>query len=128
MEEELIEEVFEEIVEEAPSASEFFFNHVLPQLPPVAICLITLALVFVFLCAWKAPRWIKPVGSIAFSVALIAITWPYLTTFCRDVAANYQFAPMNYYWAGQKMVLVLLYGLSVFIISRVAYLIQKSRN
>ena len=122
------EELIEEVVEEAPSALEVFFNRVLPQLPPVAMCLITLALVFVFLCAWKAPRWIKPVGSIAFSIALFATTWPYLTTFCQDVTANYEFSPMNYFWAGQRMMLVLLYGLSVFIISRVIYLIQKSRN
>ena len=84
MEEELIEEVYDLDV---PSALEAFFNYVLPTLPPIAMCLITLALVFVFLCAWKAPRWIKPVGSIALSVALISITWPYLTTFCQDAAA-----------------------------------------
>ena len=84
MEEELIEEVYE-----APSALESFFNYILPQLPPIGMCLITLALVFVFLCAWKAPRWIKPVGSIALSVTLISITWPYLATFCQDIKANY---------------------------------------
>ena len=125
MEEELIEEVYDLNV---PSALEALFNYVLPTLPPIAMCLITLALVFVFLCAWKAPRWIKPVGSIALSVALISITWPYLTTFCHDEAVDYQFAPSNYYWAAHRMTLLLLYGVMVFIISRIVYLIQKSRN
>jgi hypothetical protein len=123
MEEEIIEEVYE-----APTALESFFNYVLPTLPPIAMCMITLALIFVFLCAWKAPRWIKPVGSIALSIALISITWPYLTTFCHDVAADYQFAPGNYFWYGQRMGLLLLFGVMVFIISRIVYLIQKSRN
>lgn len=125
MEEELIEEVYDLDV---PTVLESFFNYVLPQMPPIAMCLITLALVFVFLCAWKAPRWIKPVGSIALSVALISITWPYLITFCQDVAADYQFSPMNYFWYSQRMALLLLYGVMVFIISRIVYLIQKSRN
>ena len=123
MEEEIIEEVYE-----APTVLESFFNYVLPTLPPIAMCMITLALIFVFLCAWKAPRWIKPVGSISLSIALISITWPYLTTFCHDVAADYQFAPGNYFWYGQRMGLLLLFGVMVFIISRIVYLIQKSRN
>lgn len=123
MEEELIEEVYE-----APSALESFFNYILPQLPPIGMCLITLALVFIFLCAWKAPRWIKPVGSIALSVTLISITWPYLATFCQDIKANYEFSPTNYYYSAHRMMVLLLYGLLVFIVSRIVYLIQKSRN
>jgi len=126
MEEELVELV--EDVDEVPTVLESFFNYVLPTLPPIAMCLITLTLVFVFMCAWKAPRWIKPVGSIALSIAFISITWPYLTTFCQDQAADFQFAPGNYFWYGQRMALLLLYGVMVFIISRIVYLIQKSRN
>lgn len=113
---------------EAPSALEVFFTRTLPTLPPVSMCLITLMLLFVFLCAWKAPRWIKPVGSIALAIALITITWPFLNTFREDAIYDYQIAPMVYYNGMTRFTLLLIYGVLVFIVSRIVYLIQKSRN
>ena len=124
-----MEEELMEIIEDAPSALEIFFTRTLPTLPPISVCLITLMLLFVFLCAWKAPRWIKPVGSIALSIALITITWPFLTTFREDVLyADYIIAPMVYYNGITRFTLLLIYGVFVFIVSRIVYLIQKSRN
>ncbi len=123
-----MEDELMEIIEEAPSALEVFFTRTLPTLPPVSMCLITLMLLFVFLCAWKAPRWIKPVGSIALAIALITITWPFLNTFREDAIYDYRIAPMVYYNGMTRFTLLLIYGVLVFIVSRIVYLIQKSRN
>ena len=60
MEEELIEEVVEEFIDK-PS----FLTYMLPTLPPVTMSLLTLLLIAVLFCGWKAPRWVKPFGSIA---------------------------------------------------------------
>lgn len=123
-----MEDELMEIIEEAPSALEVFFTRTLPTLPPISMCLITLMLLFVFLCAWKAPRWIKPVGSIALAIALITITWPFLSTFREDALVDYRIAPMVYYDGIIRFTLLLIYGVLVFIVSRIVYLIQKSRN
>ncbi len=124
-----MEEELMEIIEEAPSALEVFFTRTLPTMPPISMCLITLMLLFVFLCAWKAPRWIKPIGSIALSIALITITWPFLSTFREDaLLVDYKISPTVYYLGMTRFTLLLLYGVLVFIISRIVYLIQKSRN
>ena len=124
-----MEEELMEIIEEAPSALEVFFTRTLPTMPPISMCLITLMLLFVFLCAWKAPRWIKPVGSIALAIALITITWPFLSTFREDaLLVDYKISPMVYYQGMTRFTLLLIYGVLVFIISRIVYLIQKSRN
>jgi len=124
-----MEEELMEIIEEAPGALEIFFTRTLPTLPPISVCLITLMLLFVFLCAWKAPRWIKPVGSIALAIALITVTWPFLRTFREDALyADYKIAPMVYYNGITRFTLLLIYGVLVFIVSRIVYLIQKSRN
>lgn len=124
-----MEEELMEIIEEAPSALEVFFTRTLPTMPPISMCLITLMLLFVFLCAWKAPRWIKPIGSIALSIALITITWPFLSTFREDaLLVDYKISPTVYYLGMTRFTLLLQYGVFVFIISRIVYLIQKSRN
>ena len=40
-------------------------SYILLQLPGGVLAILTIMLVLVFLCAWKAPRWVRPIGSIA---------------------------------------------------------------
>lgn len=107
--------------------SDIIFNQLLPLTPPVAMCLITLMLVLVFLCAWKAPRWIKPVGSIALALGIIRFAWGFIGVF-YDVNMAGGVSPNVYARGLPRMLFIIIYGMIVFILSRIVYLIQKSRN
>lgn len=118
MEEELIEELVDI---ERPGLLEFL----LPQLPPTALSVLTILLIAVLLCGWKAPRWVKPIGSIALAFAILSHAWIFLTD-CHDFKVAGEISPTFLFSAFQMNNYILLYGLLVFLLSRVIVLIQKS--
>ena len=106
MEEELIEEVVEGIIDHKPS----FLAYLLPTLPPVTMSLLTLLLIAVLFCGWKAPRWVKPFGSIAVALAFIAWPWKFIGVFL-DIKLAGAVAPMAFFDGSQIMIIIFLYGL-----------------
>ncbi len=119
MEEELIEEMVDI---ERPGLLEYL----LPQLPPTALSVLTILLIAVLLCGWKAPRWVKPIGSIAVAFAFLSHAWLYLT-YCPDFLRAETISPTVTWPAIQMNNFILLYGLLIFLLSRIIVLIQKSR-
>lgn len=119
MEEELIEEMVDI---ERPGLLEYL----LPQLPPTALSVLTILLIAVLLCGWKAPRWVKPIGSIAVAFAFLSHAWLYLTV-CPDIIKAGEISPTVMIPGFQMANIVLLYGLVVFLMSRIIVIIQKSR-
>lgn len=122
MEEELIEEVVEGIIDHKPS----FLAYLLPTLPPVIMSLLTLLLIAVLFCGWKAPRWVKPFGSIAVALAFIAWPWKFIGA-CLDIKHAGALAPMAFFDGFQIMFIIFLYGLLIFLVSRILVIIQKER-
>ena len=121
MEEELIEEVVEEFIDK-PS----FLSYLLPTLPPVIMSLLTILLIAVLFCGWKAPRWVKPFGSIAVALAFIAWPWKFIGAFL-DIKMAGALSPMVFMDGFQIMFFLFLYGLLIFLVSRIIVLIQKER-
>ena len=121
MEEELIEEVVEEFIDK-PS----FLTYMLPTLPPVTMSLLTLLLIAVLFCGWKAPRWVKPFGSIAVALSAIAWLWKFIGAFL-DIKMAGALSPMVFMDGFQIMIIIFLYGLLIFLVSRIIVLIQKER-
>ena len=121
MEEEIIEEVVEEFIDK-PS----FLAYLLPTLPPVTMSLLTLLLIAVLFCGWKAPRWVKPFGSIAVALAFIAWPWKFIGAFL-DIKLTGALAPMVFFDGSQIMIIIFLYGLLIFLVSRIIVLIHKER-
>ena len=121
MEEELIEEVVEEFIDK-PS----FLSYLLPTLPPVIMSLLTILLIAVLFCGWKAPRWVKPFGSIAVALAFIAGPWKFIGAFL-DIKMAGALSPMVFMDGFQIMFFLFLYGLLIFLVSRIIVLIQKER-
>ncbi|MBR5935106.1 MAG: hypothetical protein IKZ89_03025 [Bacteroidaceae bacterium] len=122
MEEELIEEVVEGIIDDKPS----FLTYLLPTLPPVTMSLLTLLLIAVLFCGWKAPRWVKPFGSIAVALSAIAWLWKFIGAFL-DIKLAGALSPMVFMDGFQIMIILFLYGLLIFLVSRIIVLIQKER-
>ena len=121
MEEELIEEVVEDFIDK-PS----FLSYLLPTLPPVIMSLLTLLLIAVLFCGWKAPRWVKPFGSIAVAISAIAWLWKFIGAFL-DIKMAGALSPMVFMDGFQIMIIIFLYGLLIFLVSRIIVLIQKER-
>ena len=121
MEEELIEEVVEDFIDK-PS----FLSYLLPTLPPVIMSLLTILLIAVLFCGWKAPRWVKPFGSIAVALAFIAGPWKFIGAFL-DIKMAGALSPMVFMDGFQIMFFLFLYGLLIFLVSRIIVLIQKER-
>ena len=118
----------DEMINVPPSLSETIFNELLPIVPPITMCLITLMLMLILLCAWKAPRWIKPVGSIALALGLIRFALGFVEVFYDVTMACSAVSPNVYARGIPIMLFILVYAMLVFILSRIVYLIQKSRN
>jgi hypothetical protein len=119
MEEELIAEMVDI---ERPSILEYL----LPQLPPMILSVLTILLIAVLLSGWKAPRWVKPIGSIAVAFAFLSHAWMFLS-YCTDFTKAYEVSPTVYFPRLQMDNVILLYGLTIFLLSRIIVLIQKSR-
>ncbi len=119
MEEELIEEL---VYFERPSLMEYL----LPQLPPIVLSVLTILLIAVLLSGWKAPRWVKPIGSIAVAFAFLSHAWMFLRV-CPDVIRAGEISPTVFVTGTQAHNIILLYGLTIFLLSRIIVLIQKSR-
>lgn len=119
MEEELIAEMVDI---ERPS----FWEYLLPQLPPMILSVLTILLIAVLLSGWKAPRWVKPIGSIAVAFAFLSHAWMFLR-YCPDFTKAYEVSPTEYFPRLQMDNVILLYGLTIFLLSRIIVLIQKSR-
>ena len=120
MEEELIEEVVEEFFDK-PS----FLSYVLPTLPPVTMSLLTLLLVAVLFCGWKAPRWVKPLGSIAVAIPFVSRAYAFLQAFMDIKMTQCRLSPMVYVNGLQITFILVLYALLIFLVSRIICLIQK---
>lgn len=121
MEEELIEEVIEDF--SGPGPLTILFQMV----PPWILSVFTILLVAILFCGWKAPRWVRPLGSIALAFSFIPWTWRIMTAL-SDVKAAGAVSP-NVWYGGFKIALfIITLGMIVFLISRIIIAIQTTRN
>ena len=121
MEEELIEEVIEDF--SGPGPLTILFQMV----PPWILSVFIILLVAILFCGWKAPRWVRPLGSIALAFSFIPWTWRIMTAL-SDVKAAGAVSP-NVWYGGFKIALfIITLGMIVFLISRIIIAIQTTRN
>ncbi|MDD2294210.1 MAG: hypothetical protein PHD07_08395 [Bacteroidales bacterium] len=88
--------------------------------------MITIALIGVFFCAWKAPAWVKEVGIMAL---VIGIFWQLLGLYyAADAVQSAGDIPVSLIAAGYKVSLIpIIYGCIVYFISLVIRMIQKPK-
>ena len=121
MEEELIEEVVEKVFIPGP------LTVLLQIVPSWILSIFIILLVAILFCGWKAPRWVRPLGSIALAFSFIPWTWRIMTAL-YDVKLAGAVSP-NVWYAGFKISLfVITLGMIVFLISRIIIAIQSTRN
>lgn len=89
--------------------------------------LLTILLALVFFSAWKAPRWVKNIGTIALAFSVLFTSYNFIGAAGAVIECNGDIHPAVV-WGGIRCAAVLLsYGLIVFIVSRFVDMIQKPR-
>lgn len=99
-------------------------QQIIAQQPGGVLAILTILLVLLFLSAWKAPRWVRPIGSIAFGFCVLFILYASMAAL-SDIwkAGDISLSVLG---GGLKlMVMTLLYGLIIYLISHVISFIQK---
>ena len=86
---------------------------------------LTVLLAAIFFAAWKAPRWVKEIGSFALAFGFFGTILGLLQMF--DVLSAGP-VPQEVICAGLKVNLItLIYGIIIYLVSLVVRVIQKPR-
>jgi hypothetical protein len=94
------------------------------QQPGGILAILTILLVLIFLSAWKAPRWVRPIGSIAFGFCILFLLYTSMEVL-TDIwkAGDISITVLG---GGLKlMFFTLIYGFVIYLISHVISFIQK---
>ena len=105
---------------------------------PLFMTILTVLLVAIFFAAWKAPRWIKEIGSFAlvfgFLTLLIGLYQMFValqqvaTDIGEGITGVFDLISPNVFFGGLKIALIpVFYGIIIYLISLVVCLIKKPR-
>ena len=88
--------------------------------------ILTLLLALLFLAAWKAPAWVRDIGVIALTFGFLSIAADFTQMF--DYLQTYGDVEQSVIYGGYKVALIpVIYGLVIFIISRIIHICQTPR-
>ncbi|MBR5158775.1 MAG: hypothetical protein IKW84_04235 [Bacteroidaceae bacterium] len=102
-------------------------SYIFSQLPGCLLAILTILLALMFLCAWKAPRWVRPIGSIALAISAIHYIYGLILGF-HDIQVAGDISP-NVMVGGLKFMFIAWeYILFIYLISRIIGVIQKRNS
>ena len=88
---------------------------------------LTVLLAAIFFAAWKAPRWVKEIGSFALAFGFLSLCMGYYQAFHFISTADSSVAP-NIIFGGMAVGLIpMIYGIIIYLVSLVVRLLQKPR-
>lgn len=99
-------------------------SYILSQLPGGVLAILTILLVLIFLSAWKAPRWVRPIGSIALGFCALYYIYMFLLALC-DIWKAGDISPTVMVGGMKSMNLLVMYALLIYFVSHVISFIQK---
>ena len=99
--------------------------------------ILTILLVAIFFAAWKAPRWVKEIGSIARAFGFIGLLLGLRQMFealqeigsqKEAVTSLFDLVSPNVLLGGLKVAMIpVIYGIIIYIVSRIVCIIQKPK-
>lgn len=104
-----------------PVSQIFFLGGVFPMV------LLTILLATIFFAAWKAPRWVKNIGSIALALSIFFTAYNFVGAAGAVIECEGDISPVLIWGANRCAAVLLSYGLIVFIVSRIIDMFQKPR-
>ncbi len=94
---------------------------------PWFMAILTVLLVALFFAAWKAPRWVREIGTIALTFGFFSLLLGLRQIF-DYIASSGSEVPMSVLCGGLKVSIIpILYGMIIYIISLLIRIIQKPR-
>ena len=99
-------------------------QQIIAQQPGGVLAILTILLVLIFLSAWKAPRWVRPIGSIALGFCALFYFFSFLLSLCNIQKAG-DISPTVMAEGLKLMTITILYGLLIYLISHIINFIQK---
>ena len=99
-------------------------SYILSQLPGGVLAILTILLVLIFLSAWKAPRWVRPIGSIALGFLALFHFYSTLAAL-SDIQKAGDISPSVIAGGLKAMNWSIIYGLFIYFVSHVISFIQK---
>ncbi len=104
---------------------------------PWFMSILTILLVAIFFAAWKAPRWVKEIGSIARAFGFFSLLLGLRQMFealqeigsqKEAVTSLFDLVSPNVLLGGLKVAMIpVLYGIIIYIVSRIVCIIQKPK-
>lgn len=102
-------------------------SYIFSQLPGGLLAILTILLALMFLCAWKAPRWVRPIGSIALAIGAIHYIYGLMQGF-HDIQVAGDISPFVMVSGLKYMLITWEYILFIYLISRIIGVIQKRNS
>jgi len=102
-------------------------SYIFSQLPGCLLAILTILLALMFLCAWKAPRWVRPIGSIALAISAIHYIYGLMLGF-HDIQVFGDISPSVMVGGLKFMFIAWEYILFIYLISRIIGVIQKRNS
>lgn len=94
---------------------------------PISMSILTILLVCLLFAAWKAPAWVKEIGSAALVFSILAVAFSWYNAASAVEACNGNISPALL-WIGLKCCIVTLcYGLIIYLLSLAIRIIRKPR-
>ena len=105
---------------------------------PVFMSVLTILLVAIFFAAWKAPRWVKEIGSFALVFGFLSLLLGLLQMFSvlQQVAADlgqgvsgiFDLVSPGVLFGGLKVSMIpVIYGAIIYLVSLIVRIVQKPR-
>ena len=99
--------------------------------------ILTILLVAIFFAAWKAPRWVKEIGSIARAFGFFSLLLGLRQMFealqeigsqKEAVTSLFDLVSPNVLLGGLKVAMIpVIYGIIIYIVSRIVCIVQKPK-
>lgn len=99
-------------------------QQIILQLPGVNLAILTILLVLIFLSAWKAPRWVRPIGSIALGFCALSYLFGFFLAL-YDFNRALEISPAVMIGGLKIWNFFIVYGLLIYFVSHVISFIQK---
>jgi len=99
-------------------------SYIISQLPGGILAILTIMLVLILLSAWKAPRWVRPIGSIALGFCALS----YILGFffgLYDINRAQEVSTAVMIGGFKTSQWVIIYALLIYFVSHVISFIQK---
>lgn len=99
-------------------------SHIISQLPGGVLAILTILLVLIFLSAWKAPRWVRPIGSIALGFCALSYLFGFFGGL-YDISRASEISPAVMLGGLKLWQHMIYYGVFIYFVSHVINFIQK---